>query len=242
MQYRAPRYITLGGFVCAGLAPSQGIIAGCALATTFVKVYTILGCDHLVLVFPLVRFDLFVDDWQVAIDGEEGQVVAQLVQAAELMDDQIQHRLGCSVSAEKAAVVASSNQLARRRRGLRGLGGDGAMVVKNLGIDFSSGRGRSFRANSTTRAKRFSAISRRSKRLRILTSAVGSKAGRISIAGFKPAVGYGMEVWGCSPKELLVLQRRAAACWAPHSKGSSLSAKLIINGDPNAPSGCCCQC
>ena len=62
VQYRAPRYITLGGFVCAGLSPSQGIIAGCALATTFVKVYTAIECDHLVLTFPLVRFDIFVDD------------------------------------------------------------------------------------------------------------------------------------------------------------------------------------
>ena len=45
---------------------------------------------------------------------EGDQVVSQLVQAAELMEDQIQYRLGCSVSADKAAVAASSNQLARK--------------------------------------------------------------------------------------------------------------------------------
>ena len=220
VHYRAPRYVALGGFVCGGLAATRGIIAGCNLATTWVKVYTIQECDMVVATFPASVFDFYVDDWQAAATGSEDHVVGQITQIAEVLKDQIEWSLGCSVAVDKVAVVASSPRLATRiSRSLKELGGDGSRVVKNLGIDSSSGRHRSFRAKATTRAKRFQGLKRRAKRLKALVGASGNKASKIFVAGFKPSVGFGMEVWGCEPRELLALQRRAVSCWAPHSKG-----------------------
>ena len=56
VHYGAPRYVALGGFVCGGLAATRGIIAGCNLATTWVKVCTIQECDMVVARFPASVF------------------------------------------------------------------------------------------------------------------------------------------------------------------------------------------
>ena len=236
VHYRSPRYVALGGFVCGGLAATRGVFAGCNLATTWVNVYTIEECDMVVARFPASVFDFYVDDWQAAATGSEDHVAGQITQVAEVFKDQIEWSLGCSVAVDKAAVVASSPRLAARiSRSLKELGGDGSRVVKNLGIDYSSGRHRSFCAKATTRAKRFQGLKGSAKRLKALVGAAGNKASKVFVAGFKPSVGFGMEVWGCEPRELFSLQRKAVSCYAPHSKGSSLHMKLVLYGDPVAP-------
>eukprot|EP00972_Heterocapsa_arctica_P070030 10344633-Heterocapsa_arctica.AAC.1 len=70
-------------------------------------------------------------------------------------------------------------------------------------------------------------VIKRAKRLKHLTRAVGTRSVQIFSCGFKPAIGYGMEVWGCSPSELKKLQIREGACLSPFTKGASLSTKLL---------------
>ena len=129
-QYRAPRSVTLDGMVCRGQAPRGGIIAGCSIATTHVKVYTLEECDAVVERHPDVEFDLFVDDWQGAAIGLHTQVHRALAGAAADLRDAIEGDLECKVAANKAAIVASTPGLAvDLRRSLETLAGDGRQVI-----------------------------------------------------------------------------------------------------------------
>ena len=146
----------------------------------------------------------------------------------------IEGYLECKVAANKAAIVASTPGIAADlKKSLGTLAGDGNQV-KSLGVDYSSGKRRACRARTTTKARRIRTIAKRALRLKSLTAVVGSRCIKVYTAGFKPAAGYGMEVWGCSPVELKKLQTRAGACLSPFAGGSSLTAKLLIHGDPSA--------
>eukprot|EP00972_Heterocapsa_arctica_P001212 175602-Heterocapsa_arctica.AAC.1 len=112
VHYRAPRFVTMEGFVCPGQAPRRGIIAGCSAATTLVKVYTVMECDSVVQKHPEVGFDFFVDDWQGAAVGGHNWVKHQLADAATSLRLAIEGNLECKVAVDKAAVVASSRELA----------------------------------------------------------------------------------------------------------------------------------
>ena len=147
----------------------------------------------------------------------------------------IEGYLECKVAANKAAIVASTPGIAADlKKSLGTLAGDGNQV-KSLGVDYSSGKRRACRARTTTKARRIRAIIiKRAPRLKSLTVVVGSRSIKIYAAGFKPAASCGMEVWGYSPVELRKLQTRARACLSSFARGSSLTAKLLIHGDPSA--------
>eukprot|EP00972_Heterocapsa_arctica_P093837 13840938-Heterocapsa_arctica.AAC.1 len=135
-----------------------------------------MECDSVVARHPEVGFDFFVDDWQGAAMGGHNWVKHHLADAATSLRLAIEGDLECKVAVDKAAVVASSRELADElRSALVGLGGDGSLVVKNIGIDFSSGRRRACCGSKATRAKRLAIIVKRAKRLRILTRAVGTR-------------------------------------------------------------------
>ena len=184
---------------------------------------------------PNVEFDFFADDWQGAANGLHTQVLKALAGAAADLREAIVGALECKVAANKAAIVASTPGLAADlRRSLGTLAGDGNQVIKNLGVCYSSGKRTACRARTATRARRIGAIVKRAPRLKSLTAVMGNRSIKIYTASFRPAAGYGMEVWGCPPVEPRKLQARAGACLSPFAGGSSLTAKLLIHGDPSA--------
>ena len=68
--YAAPRLITMHGNVARELYPQRGIVAGCPLATTFVKVYYLRPFDALVNRMPTnVEMDVHIDDIMLTNEG-----------------------------------------------------------------------------------------------------------------------------------------------------------------------------
>ena len=59
-----------------------------------------------------------------------------------------------------------------------------------------------------------------------------SRVGKIVLCGIKPAVSYGDKVLGMSDHELRKARRLMLSFQAPRHRGCSLTARLVINGDP----------
>ena len=77
------------------------------------------------------------------------------------------------------------------------------------------------------------AARRRKGRLHILKKILGgNRAVLIAASGVLPAAIYGAAVSGMSDHELLQLRRISASAMTPAAKGRSLSALMLLRGDP----------
>ena len=236
-MYRAPRHLSLKGLTLGGLHPSHGVVAGCAAATTFVKVYTLDPLDGFLLRNPFAQLDVYIDDFNIGAQGTPTSIQYTLTEAAEDLSGVIQEEFECSISLEKAAVVASSDLTLRLvRKGLGGLSGEHTTTSKNLGVDYAAGRMTCRQSRmSLTRRKRIAKVVRRKQRLRRLVRVAKQRAQKIFTTGMKPAGTYGVAVTGLDNRELLLLRRAAVVSLPPYTGGSSRTAKLAIHGDPLAP-------
>ncbi len=70
--YHSPRYVTLGGFSDGPWHARKGVIAGCSLATSFVKVYSMESYDKLPL-SPSTDFLIISAMIVLAVLGRAGQ-------------------------------------------------------------------------------------------------------------------------------------------------------------------------
>ena len=103
----------------------------------------------------------------------------------------------------------------------------------NLGVDFGYGKSRLKCGKNTTRRSRMKAARKRKGRLHVLKKILGgNRAMLIAASGVLPAATYGAAISGFSDHELLQLRRIAAASMNPSAKGRSLSALLLLHGDP----------
>ena len=236
-MYRAPRHLTFKGLTLGGLCPLHGVVAGCAAATTFVKIYTIEPLDSFLLRNPFAQLDVYIDDFHLGAQGTPHGIQSVLVEASEDLALVIQEEFECSISLEKAAVVASSDTTLRLvRRGLGEKAGVKTSTAKNLGVDFAAGRMTCRqRRMSLTRRKRIAKVVRRKQRLRRLVKVAKVRAQKIFTTGMRPAGTYGAAVTGIDNMELLRLRRAAVVSLPPYTGGSSRTAKLAIYGDPLAP-------
>ena len=98
------------GRVAPPLHASAGVIAGCALATTFVKVCCIGPFDGLSFRHPRVSIDAYIDDFTLLSEGNQSEVKEDLVKAAFDLQDVIENELRGRISIGKSAVVASHSQ------------------------------------------------------------------------------------------------------------------------------------
>eukprot|EP00972_Heterocapsa_arctica_P026287 3869395-Heterocapsa_arctica.AAC.1 len=71
-----------------------------------------MECDLVVQMHPAVGSDFFMDDWQGAALGGHNWVKHHLADAAASLRLAIEGNLECKVAVDKAAVVASSRELA----------------------------------------------------------------------------------------------------------------------------------
>ena len=230
--YQCARHLAYAGMIVEALFASNGIIAGCHMATTIVKVYTITPFDKVCSVCPTVDFDFYIDDLTGSRSGSAQVVENALGEAATVLRAAVEGELHASLAMHKAAVVASSGQLAAKLRAKMGqLGGSPVSSAKNLGIDFAAGRARVAHGRMSARAKRLVQANLRRSKLWRLAKTVGWRAKLIFTSGVMPATIYGAEVNGLSESELVSLQRVAASAMRPTAGGRSLSTTLLLNGD-----------
>ncbi len=116
--YSAPRVLALGGRISRELWAKNGVGAGCGLACTYVKIYTLAPMDSLVPKLPHgISIELHVDDFAITAEApDELTAVRNITIAQEMLFNVIKDELGATVSKPEAALVASSCSLAHRIR------------------------------------------------------------------------------------------------------------------------------
>ena len=234
-SYVAPRSVQIREGIASALYPRCGVVAGCALAKALVAVYYIPVMDAFVSRHPHVEVDVYIDDVTLAVNGGSvGAVVEPLAAAAHDFFDVVTTELRCSIAPGKEAVVASSADLASRVRTAVGpKAGKSCTHAASLGVDFGSGRRRGRLGIGSLKHKRIWKGLRRKQRVASLKRIVGPRISRhVFSAGVLPAMSYGGEVNGFSDREWRSTQRVAGAALAGAVSGRSLTATLLLHGDP----------
>ncbi len=232
--YSAPRLLSMRGCIGREANPCVGIIAGCALATTYVKIYYLDMYDELKRLVPTsVEVDVYIDDTVMTAEGPPQQVAADLAAARRIFARLVTERLGGRIAEGKSAAVATSRATAVRLKALCGIGGPVTSAMTDLGIDFTAAkrRGASGRGKRQERARR--AVARR-RRLSILRSVIGEKARSIFTVGVAPSAAYDAPVWGITDQEVVSLRRTAAAALRPTARNRSLTMAHLLHQLPTA--------
>ncbi len=234
-MYANPRLVSLNGKVARQVHPRRGVIAGCAFATTYVKVLMTRALDRAMAKMPEgVVLDAYIDDLAISAVGTSRQVVDKLEKAHQILREAVQHELGCSFAQGKTAVVATCADTARRLKEVVGAQGRIFEAAPNLGIDAPAAKPRGAWHRSSLRKSRLVQAAQRERRLRRLSTAIGAKATRIFHTGAEKAGTYGAEIWGLSDSEIKKLRRLAASTVKPRGRGRSLTLALLLAGAPTA--------
>ena len=107
--YGWDRLVSFGHMVKQVDKPALGIVAGCAFATTLLRMYLLRALDKAVEEFPeeAEDFSVFIDDLIIAGTCDKpGQLVQALLRAVEALLGALERRK-LSVAAEKVATTAS---------------------------------------------------------------------------------------------------------------------------------------
>ena len=236
--YRGPRHLMLAKSIAEAVTPNRGVLPGCAWACTLVKVYYLTAFDNFVARNPKALLDVFVDDIQTAAMGSKEAVVTILTEATEDLCRVVEHEIESRLVPAKAAVVASTDKLARSLRASLGeLAGAPVVITEALGIDFASARARRHYASKSKIQARIVAVAKRRTRLRVMTKFGGKSARRLVTQGATPAALYGVAVTGVTEQQLTQLRRTAACATPPFASGRSLDIALQLSGldpGPNA--------
>ncbi len=249
--YAAPRALSMNGALARPLAARDGVLAGCGLAMTLTKVFVVEALDRVVAALsppPLLPpptmpeeeqdaiVDLYVDDIAATAEGTSSEVVKKMTRAVEVLKHEIVEVLGCGIEVGKAAIVASSAQLAaelkRKFGALAGPTREPARAATNLGIDYAPGRPRTSHAASGRRRRRLQRLARKAARLARIRSVAGRRTKQIFVAGPMAEAVYGAAVNGLSGAEVQALRRAAACALTPRARGRSLSAVILFAGAP----------
>ncbi len=167
-------------------------------ANTLTKVYSMQALDDYVNTLPpATHLDTYVDDLCLSISTRPEHLADDMVRAAEALEVVIEADLACVFALDKAAIVASTNLLAKKlARRLGNRAGDQHDAPPNLGIDFGAGKKRRYHGPRAIRKLRLKRASARRLRLRRIRKVVGNRAKRIFATGVLPDATWGVAVNG----------------------------------------------
>eukprot|EP00973_Karenia_brevis_P013927 1888833-Karenia_brevis.AAC.1 len=236
-MWRGPRAVRMRRMLCPlRLHARSGLPAGSVYADVAVMAYCVGPLDVLAAKWPYADLAIYLDDAHVAARGKEEEVQRTIIGCMRQLRDIVHEDYHCSFAYEKAATVASRLRLARKIAAELGqLGGAPGLVTENLGVDYGPGASRSCRGGGVVRRKRWHRAKKRQMRILRMRKQIArgkSRMQQMLTNGVRPMVGYGARVNGCSDAELLKLRRMLLSASAPLARGSSLTAKLVIQGDP----------
>ena len=235
--WRGPRAVRLRQLLCPyRLRATCGIPAGSVFADLAVMAYCVSPLDALVKAWPRAALDVYMDDIHVAATGSAEAVRSTVVGAMKDLKRVVLVDYECSFADEKAATVASTRALAKAvAQDLGAVAGQPSTAAEYLGVDFAPGANRGSTGAANTRNKRWKRAATRLRRVLALRRRVTRAKGRMQCIlrnGVRPMVGYGSQVNGVDDAEWLRLRRLLLAASAPLAKGTSLTAKTVIQGDP----------
>ena len=141
--YRQARFVQIDRRVGCGIQCSRGVIAGCALATTWAKIVLVNGLDSIFAKYRdrAVDIGVYVDDITVAIVGttREDVVTKARAVACELREFIVEELRGV-IACGKAATFGNSPTLARQLCGIAGCPAAERREPIALGVDVGAGR------------------------------------------------------------------------------------------------------
>ncbi len=233
--YSAPRMVSMGGRIAREVFPTAGVVAGCSLAMALTKVYCLRAFDDFTARAPAgTRLGTFVDDLTLSAIGTPVAVREDLAEAHGLLAEIVRDQLHCEFAPGKTAITATNRGLAAAVA--RGAGVTGAVTTSAtlLGIDNTAAAPRAALRGRSKKGARLKAALARRKRLGQVSSAIGSRARKIFVAGVQPAAAFGGEIWGLDEGETAKLRRLAAVALRPHGRGRSLQITLLWHDLPTA--------
>ena len=142
--YRAPRWISSAGRVAPPVSASRGVIAGCSLATTWVKVYCLQPFLQFTGRHLNCKLDAYIDDLTVSLVADSAEELEeQMVNAGLDLFRMVKEELKGEIAMEKSVVIASCDKVAAAVAARLGcLGVVPAKATASLGVDLTSGRKR----------------------------------------------------------------------------------------------------
>ena len=122
----------------------RGLPAGCALVTTMIQAYVMVGMDTLLATWELrfsikIWMTIYIDDFVLTAHAKQEEPLLHTVKRATTeLKDLIENDLECTISRPKAQTVASSAAvLTKLKQAMGDLAGPrGQITACNLGIDF----------------------------------------------------------------------------------------------------------
>ena len=180
----------------------QGIIAGCAMATTLVKVFMWKILDTARKRFPMIKLKVYLDDLLLQWVGKMGRSrfvnIEKLIEAVKYYAEVIQWEWKSVVNTEKTGLIASEREVSRHlQEELQGMGIPMEGGCRLLGLDYNAGR----RQRGMVKGQRMKEGRCRTKRARRLRKA-GAASGKLWVTGICPSISYGCEVYGINGHEL----------------------------------------
>ena len=133
-QYGGERLLQLGQATESCGHPTDGILPGCTVATYHVQAHSGPGISDVQSKHPQLAINVHVDDvCTSAVATSEAKVVSRLTAGARDILALVEGELGCQISEQKAAVVASSKSLQQQLvRELGRLGGRTLLLRRQI--------------------------------------------------------------------------------------------------------------
>ena len=119
-MYSGPRWLVIRRMIADPVTPNRGVVPGCTLACTLIKVYYIDAYGELSSTHKDVAIDVYIDDTQLSTLGSQDQVVFRLQEATTDLRMLVENDLTATLATKKAASIASSAALAKRLRSALG--------------------------------------------------------------------------------------------------------------------------
>ena len=133
--YSGHRRIRVDQAFSRGVRVNQGIIAGCAMATTLVKVFMWKVLDNAKAQYPTIKLRVYLDDLLLQWVGRLGRSrfvnIGQLVEAVMYYSDVIQLEWKSTINAEKTCLIASERAVLRYLQ--EDLQGKGFLCMEGVG-------------------------------------------------------------------------------------------------------------
>ena len=232
-SYRWNWRITHNGLLHEGVQATKGIIAGCAAATTELKLYMFTGLTKNVQRNPKANLEVYIDDITVeAHEKNMHDLVTVLGEAANDITETMHDDMHLQVSRTKTAVVTSDPDASKRIERYINMKGAAGEQVRNLGIDYTAGKilKESCKGKLSERRKRLNSAKKRIPRV---AQKLGKKNRTIMIwtTGILPGLTFGAECTGYNPSTLKWMRGKASTLIPGGGKGAHQDTIFSIHPD-----------
>ena len=219
--YKGARHIQYEKAFSSAVFARSGIIAGCSLATTLVKVFMWRTLDAAWALHPGIKLKVYLDDillqWVGHLRSRRFVPLKGMVRAIVHYTEVIDEELAALVNTSKTCMVASTKvilqKLGEQLRGYGVIAEDGCRL---LGVDYGCGG----RRRRKVMAKRKSKAVKKCRRI-LRLSKTRADRGRLWSTGVAPSVGFGAEVFGINGSELMSLRKQAGRVALPGEGGGA---------------------